>query len=114
MTSKDKDREALWQHVGGKESDKEQAKVANDLIKLADELSQILMLVHPRPKFVKNLKSDLLSHTANDRIIVAQPRRRGLMVGALLSGSILSALGIFLLIRVRRGKRSSLASSLVQ
>jgi len=82
------------------------AGVLGDLLRLTDEIAALLTPVRPAPGFVRRLDQCL---SAPAEIIIAQPSRNKLWLGALV-GSLVSAVGVLLVVWMRRGRSSVVAA----
>jgi hypothetical protein len=81
--------------------------VWDDMIELVEALSAVLCPVTASPQFVRELGEGLAAAAAQTEITIGRPsRRRTLWWGAILSGSLVSAMGV-LVVWLRRRNRSS-------
>lgn len=80
--------------------------VLGDLLRLTEEIAALLTPVRPAHGFVRRLDQSL---SAPAEIIVARPSRNKLWLGALV-GSLVSAVGVLLVVWMRRGRSSVVAA----
>lgn len=78
----------------------------DELLELTDDLAALLVPVRPSPEFIRRLGTSLAAAAAPSELIIGQPSNRKLWIGAILSGSVVSALGVLLLLWRRRGRGS--------
>ena len=74
-----------------------------ELLKLTDDIAGLLVPINPSPKFVQQLGAA----AAPAEIIIAQPSSKKIWLGALLSGSLVSAIGVLALWWMRRNRRGA-------
>ncbi len=85
----------------------EESTLLSDLFRLTDEIAALLVPVDPSPQFVRRLGQSLAAAAEPAEIIIAQSSNRKLWIGALLSGSLVSALGVLAVLWFRRGRHSA-------
>ena len=73
-----------------------------ELLELTEDLAALLVPVKPSPQFIQRLGTSLAAAAAPSELIIGQPSNRRLWIGAILSGSVVSALGVLLLLWRRR------------
>ena len=81
-----------------------------DLLWLTNELAALLVPVNPSPTFIRKLGADLAAAAAPSEIEIAKPSRRKLWIGAILSGSLVSVLGVLFVWLMRKSRRSSVVA----
>lgn len=89
---------------------REQAAESDDLaelFRLTDQIAALLIPVDPEPEFVRQLGNSLAAAAAPAEITVAEPSRKRLWLGALISGTVVSGIGVLALWWMRRGRRST-------
>lgn len=81
-----------------------------ELLELTDRISAILVPVEPSAEFVQRLGTSLAAAAApaSTEIIIGRSRHQKFWMGALLSGSLVSAVGVFALWWLRRSRRSAM------
>ena len=82
-----------------------------DLVQLVEALSAVLRPVSASPMFVRGLGQGLAAAAAPAEITIGRPSRRWLWLGAVLSGSLVSATGVLIVWLRRRHRRSPLLAS---
>jgi hypothetical protein len=80
------------------------------LLRLTDEIAALLVPVVPAPGFAKQLGSSLAAAAESAEIVIAQPSRRRIWLGALLSGSLVSAAGVLAWWWMRRSRGGTVAA----
>ena len=80
------------------------------LLRLTDEIASVLLPVSPDPDFIQQLGVALAAAAAPAEIIIGYSPKRRVWLGALLSGSLLSAIGVLALVWMRRSRRSTVAA----
>jgi hypothetical protein len=80
--------------------------ILGDLLRLTEEIAALLTPVSPAPGFIRRLDQRL---SAPAEIIIARPSRNKLWLGA-LAGSLVSAVGVLLVVWMRRGRSSVVAA----
>lgn len=81
------------------------------LFQLTDDLAVLTRPVGPAPDFCRQLGDRLQAAATPPEMVIAQPtRHRKLWFGAILSGSLVSALGVLLVWWLRRGRGSPVAA----
>jgi hypothetical protein len=97
----------LQEFIEGQDTD-----VWDDMIQLVEALSAVLRPVSVSPQFVRDLGEGLAAAAAPTEITIGRPsRRRTLWVGAVLSGSLVSAMGVLVVWLRRRNRRSPVLAS---
>ena len=83
-----------------------------DLFRLTDGIAALLLPVAPSAEFIQQLGAGLAAAATPPEIIIAQPssKKLWLWLGAILSGSLVSAAGVLLLLFMRRGRRTVVAA----
>jgi hypothetical protein len=85
------------------------ADVWEDLIHLVEALAVVLRPVSASPQFLRDLGEGLAAAAAPAEITIGRPRlRRRFWLGAVLSGSLVSAMGVLFVWLRRRNRRSPL------
>ncbi len=77
------------------------------LFRLTDQIAALLVPVDPEPEFVRRLASRLVAAASPAEITVARPSHTRVWVGALLSGTLVSGIGVLALWWMRRSRRSA-------
>jgi hypothetical protein len=86
--------------------------VWDDMIQLVEALSAVLRPVSVSPDFVRELGEGLAAAASPTEITIGRPsRRRMLWLGAVLSGSLVSAMGVLVVWLRRRNRRSPVLAS---
>jgi hypothetical protein len=80
------------------------------LLRLTDQIAAVLIPVSPDPEYIQQLGTTLAAAAAPAEIIIGFSSKRRVWLGALLSGSLLSALGVLALVWMRRSRRSTVAA----
>lgn len=80
------------------------------LLKLTDEIAAVLIPVSPEPRFIQQLGTTLAAAAAPAEIIIGHSSKNRFWLGALLSGSLVSALGVLALVWMRRSRRGTAAA----
>ena len=80
------------------------------LLKLTDEIAAVLIPVCPEPQYVQRLGTTLAAAAAPAEIIIGRSSKNRFWLGALLSGSLVSALGVLALVWMRRSRRGTVAA----
>ncbi len=78
-----------------------------ELLRLTDDIAGLLVPINPSPKFIQQLGIALAAAAAPAEIIIAQPSRKRIWLGALLSGSLVSAIGVLALWWMKRSRRGA-------
>jgi hypothetical protein len=87
-----------------------QSNLAAELFKLTDEIVTLLVPVNPSPEFIQQLGTTLAAAATPAEIHVARPSRRKIWLGALVSGSLVSAVGVLALWWMKRGRGGTVAA----
>ncbi len=82
-------------------------KEVMELFELTTELAALLVPVDPSAEYIQELGTSLAAAAAPVEIIIGRPSHKKLWIGALLSGSLVSAAGVLALWWVRRSRRST-------
>jgi hypothetical protein len=86
--------------------------VWDDMIRLVEALSAVLRPVSVSPRFLRELGEGLAAAAVPTEITIGRPsRRRTLWLGAVLSGSLVSAMGMLVVWLRRRNRRSPVLAS---
>jgi len=96
----------LLEVMGGQD-----AGLEADLVQLVEALSAVLRPVSSSPEFIRGLGQGLAAAAAPAEITIGRPSRRWLWLGAVLSGSLVSATGVLIVCLRRRHRRSPLLAS---
>ncbi len=91
-----------------------EAGQSNDLaslLRLTDEIAAVLIPISPDPDYIQQLGATLAAAAAPAEIIIGYSSKKRVWFGALLSGSLLSALGVLALVWMRRSRRGTVAAS---
>lgn len=80
------------------------------LLQLTDEIASILIPVSPDPGYIQKLGVALAAAAVPAEIIIGYSSKRRVWLGALLSGSLLSAIGVLALVWMRRSRRGTFAA----
>jgi hypothetical protein len=92
--------------------EEQDSDVWEDMIQLVEALSTVLRPVTVSPQFVRDLGEGLAAAAAPAEITIGRPsRRRTLWLGAVLSGSLVSATGVLVVWLRRRNRRSPVLAS---
>ena len=74
----------------------EQQHTLTPLLRLAELLSEVLVLVEPSPTFVQKLGHELALAAARSQLSLLERYRKGIVVGVATVGSALSLVGLVL------------------
>ncbi len=88
----------------------EQSDDLAELFRLTDLIAALLIPVDPEPEFVQKLGGSLAAAAGPAEITIAQPSHRWVWLGALVSGTLVSGLGVLALLWMRRSRRSAVAA----
>jgi hypothetical protein len=83
-------------------------QVLGGLIRLSDQIAELLVPVAPAPEFVHRLGTRLTAAAAPCEIRIGHQSRQRFWLGALLSGSLVSATGFVLVWVLLRGRRATM------
>jgi hypothetical protein len=90
----------------------QETDIWEDMVHLIESLSAVLRPVTASPHFIRDLGQGLSAAGAPAEITIGRPRRRwSLWLGAVLSGSLVSAMGVLVVWLRRRNRRSPLMAS---
>jgi len=91
--------------AGSKAARPDDADLLKDLFRLVGDLSALLTPANPSPEFISQLGQSLAAAASPAEIEIGPGSNRKLWIGAILSGSFVSAVGVLLVwfIRHRRG-----------
>jgi hypothetical protein len=93
-------------------TDRQDADMLDDMIQLVEALSAVLRPVSASPQFLNDLSEGLAAAAVPAEITVGRStRRRSLWLGAILSGSLVSAMGVLFVWFMRRNRRSPILAS---
>jgi hypothetical protein len=81
-----------------------------ELFRLTDQIAALLIPVDPEPEFVRQLGGRLAAAASPAEITVARPSHTRIWVGALVSGTLVSGIGVLALWWMKRGRRSAVAA----
>ncbi|MBN1317611.1 MAG: hypothetical protein JXA42_19160 [Anaerolineales bacterium] len=81
-------------------------KLIGELRSLTDDLASMLFPVSPSPEFIRQLGTDLAAAAVPGEVTIGKPSRKKLVLGAVLSGSLVSAAGVLLVLVMRRNRSS--------
>ena len=82
----------------------------SDFYDLTEDLVTLLAPVSPSPRFLQQLGTSLAAVASSTEVTVTRPSHRTLWIGAILSGSLVSAAGVLLLWIRRRNRGGTLAA----
>lgn len=85
-------------------------KLIEELKSLTDDLAALLLPVSPSPEFIRRLGTDLASAAVPEAVTIGKPSRKKLVLGAILSGSLVSAAGVVLVLIMRRSRGGVIAA----
>lgn len=84
---------------------------AAGLFSLTDDLASLLVPVKLTPEFIQELGESLASAAAPAETAATRPSARKLWLGALVSGSLVSAVGVLVVWWMRRGRGSAVTAA---
>jgi len=81
-----------------------------ELRSLTDDLASIFIPVKPSSEFIRQLGVDLAAAAVPGEVTIGKPSRKKLVLGAILSGSLVSAAGVLLVLVMRRNRSGAIAA----
>ena len=96
----------------GEFTDPDDKQLVTDLVQLTNDLAALLVPVKPSPEFVRQLKTNLAAAAAPSQVAIGRRSKKKLWIwlGAILSGSLVSAAGVLVVWLMRRGRSGAVAA----